>query len=294
MTERIKNILAELKAMQAELPELRDLFWLKIDHYDEAEQQRGVEFDEKFEQQCGKLVRAIDSFTAFIEKSFTPSAEEIAKEKARQKLRAEFPNFDDWNKEAKKALLEREMNELLKSGGKVSDNTIGFSKSKIKEELQNLTVLNGDNFSDEFLTFYNSLDPTPATHNFQKFSVRNYLLEQGYDENLVDSLKRITQKKTPTKLKVSFPDGIEITDEYASKTLAETIKKIGAKKVSDLNMIFNSAPLISQDKDSLRVATFIEDGYYVNTHSPTGIKKQQLDKISQYLGLDLKVEITER
>ena len=99
--------------MQAKLPELRDLFWLKIDRYDEAEQQRGVEFDEKFEQQCGKLVRAIDSFTTFIEKSFTPSAEEIAKEKARQKLRAEFPNFDDWNKEAKKALLEREVQALL-------------------------------------------------------------------------------------------------------------------------------------------------------------------------------------
>jgi hypothetical protein len=49
MTEQIKNILAELKAMQAKLPELRDLFWLKIDRYDEAEQQRGVEFDEKFE-----------------------------------------------------------------------------------------------------------------------------------------------------------------------------------------------------------------------------------------------------
>ena len=133
MIEQIKNILAEFKAMQAKLPELRDLFWLKIDRYDEAEQQRGVEFDEKFEQQCGKLVRAIDSFTTFIEKSFTPSAEEIAKEKARQKLRAEFPNFDDWNKEAKKALFEREMNELLKSDCKVSDNAIGFSKSKIKE-----------------------------------------------------------------------------------------------------------------------------------------------------------------
>jgi hypothetical protein len=280
--------------MQAKLPELRDLFWLKIDRYDEAEQQRGVEFDEKFEQQRSKLVRAIDSFTAFIEKSFTPSAEEIAKEKARQKLRAEFPNFDDWNKEAKKALLEREMNELLKSGGKVSDNTIGFSKSKIKEELQNLTVLNGDNFSDEFLTFYNSLDPTPATHNSQKFIVRSYLLEQGYDENLVNSMKGFTPKSQPKNLTVSFPDGTEINDKYAANTLAEAIKKIGTEKVIALNMIVSNVPFISQDKDSLRDATFVENGYYVNTHSSTVVKKQQLDKISQYLGLDLKVEITER
>jgi hypothetical protein len=113
MTELIKNILAELKAIQAKLPELRDLFWLKIDRYNEADQQRGVAFDEKFEQQRDKLVRVIDSFTAFVEKSFAPSVEEIAKGKALQKLRAEFPGFDDWNEEAKKALLEREIQTLL-------------------------------------------------------------------------------------------------------------------------------------------------------------------------------------
>ena len=113
MTEQIENILAELKTIQAKLPEVRDLFWLEIDRYNEAAQQRGMVFDEKFEQQCGKLFRVLDSFSAFIEKSFTPSAEEIAGEQALQKLRTEFPNFNDWNEEAKKALLEREMNNLL-------------------------------------------------------------------------------------------------------------------------------------------------------------------------------------
>jgi hypothetical protein len=109
MTEQIKNILAELKAIQTKLPELRDLYWLKIDRYNEADQQRGVAFDEKFEQQREKLFRAIDNFSTFIEKSFAPSAEEVARQKALQKLRTEFPGFDDWNEEAKKALLEREM-----------------------------------------------------------------------------------------------------------------------------------------------------------------------------------------
>ena len=109
MTEQIEKILAELKVIQAKLPELRDLFWLKIDRYNEADQQRGVAFDDKFEQQRDKLFRVIDSFSAFIEKSFAPSAEEVAREKAIQKLRAEFSGFDDWNEEAKKALLDREM-----------------------------------------------------------------------------------------------------------------------------------------------------------------------------------------
>ena len=113
MTEQIENILAELKTIQAKLPELRDFFWLKIDRYNEAEQQRGVAFDEKFEQQRNKLFRMIYSFSAFIEKSFAPSAEEIARNKALQKLRAEFPGFDEWNEEAKKALLEREVQSFL-------------------------------------------------------------------------------------------------------------------------------------------------------------------------------------
>jgi hypothetical protein len=40
MTEQIENILAELKAIQAKLPELRDLFWLKIDRYRVLEQNK--------------------------------------------------------------------------------------------------------------------------------------------------------------------------------------------------------------------------------------------------------------
>lgn len=55
MAEQINNILAELKLIQTKLPELRDLFWLKIDRYSEIDQQRGIVFDEKFEQQRNRL-----------------------------------------------------------------------------------------------------------------------------------------------------------------------------------------------------------------------------------------------
>lgn len=113
MTEQIKNILSELKAIQAKLPELRELFWLKIDRYNEADQQRGVAFDEIFEQKLNKLFRTIEAFSAFIEKSFAPTFEEVAKEKALQKLCTEFPGFNDWNEEAKNALLEREIQSIL-------------------------------------------------------------------------------------------------------------------------------------------------------------------------------------
>jgi hypothetical protein len=113
MTEQVEKIISELKAIQTKLPELRDLFWLKIDRFNEDDRQRGETFDEKFERQTTNLYRVIDSFTTFIEKSFTPTAEEVAKEKAIEKLRAEFPSFDDWNEEAKNALITREVKAIL-------------------------------------------------------------------------------------------------------------------------------------------------------------------------------------
>lgn len=296
MTEQIKNILIELKAIQAKLPELRDLFWLKIDRYNEADQQRGVAFDEKFEQQRDKLFRVIDSFSAFIEKSFAPSAEEIAKEKALQKLRVEFPGFDGWNEEAKKALLEREMIDLLKTRTRIADNSMGFSKRRIKDELQNLTILDGDDFSDDFLKFYSTLDPTPATHNSQKFIVRNYLLEQGIDENLINSLKgkgtrQIIRKKAPLSLKVIFPDGSEIADSKATQTFVQTIERIGIEKVVQLNLY----TLVRADTNFERTAQLAQIGNcYVNTHSSTTEKKRFLDTISNRLNLNLKVQISER
>jgi hypothetical protein len=47
------------------------------------------------------------------ETELAPKAVKIALEKALQKLRAEFSGFDDWNEEAKKALLEREIQTIL-------------------------------------------------------------------------------------------------------------------------------------------------------------------------------------
>jgi hypothetical protein len=108
MTDQIEKIIAELKAVQTKLPELRDLFWLKIDRYNEADRQRGEIFDEKFKRQSVNLCRVIDSFVAFVGKSFAPSAEDIAKTNAMERLRKEFSDFDEWNETAKKAIIERE------------------------------------------------------------------------------------------------------------------------------------------------------------------------------------------
>jgi hypothetical protein len=231
MTEQIENILAELKAIQAKLPELRDLFWLKIDRYNEADQQRGVAFDDKFEQQRDKLFRVIDSFSAFIEKSFAPTSEEVAREQALQKLRVEFPGFDDWNEEAKKALLDREI----------------ATKLLIMTKIQNTKIDKVTKFDD------------------------------------------FNKKTPPRNLIVTFHDGTEISNKYATISLIETIKKIGINKISELNL-----PYISTNRDILRTATEIENGYFIETNTSTRDKKRQLDEISNRLDLNLKIEISER
>jgi hypothetical protein len=291
MTEQIENILAEIKAIRAKLPELRDLFWLKIDRYNEADQQRGVVFDERFEQQRDKLFRVIDSFTAFIEKSFAPTAEEIAREKALQKLRAEFPGFEDWNEEAKKALLDKEVKKISTSQNELPNSALGFNKRSIKEELQNLTILNGNHFSEEFLEFYKHLDPKPSTHHAQKFIVRNYLLEQGYDEALIRSIKKDHKpKSSPKILRVVFPDGTIIEEQKAALTFVKTIEKIGTKNVEQLKI----ESIIRSDNQFDVIAQITQIGnFYINTHSSTIEKKRYLDLISQQLNLNLKVEISE-
>jgi hypothetical protein len=82
MIEQIDNYIEDIKSIKTRLPELRDYFWFKIDRYNEFDRQRGEIFDEKFEKQSANLCRVIESFVSFVEKSFAPSPQEIAKMEA--------------------------------------------------------------------------------------------------------------------------------------------------------------------------------------------------------------------
>lgn len=102
-------------------------------------------------------------------------------------------------------------------------------------------------------------------------------------------IERINGK---TVLRVTFPDGTVIADKKAKITFAETIKRIGLMKVRNLGISFCHVPLVSNtlDKKYGSAQIPVGDGLYVMTHSSTHDKKKQLDKISQGLGLRLKVE----
>lgn len=109
MNEQIKNILRDLQNATSELDVIRDLFQAKLDYFNEEDRRKINEFNETFEQKREQIDGKINSFMRFIEKSFAPTAEEIAKEIALQKLHADFPEFDKWDASVQNALLEREL-----------------------------------------------------------------------------------------------------------------------------------------------------------------------------------------
>lgn len=109
MNEQIKNILSDLQNATSRLNIIRDLFQAKLDYFNEEDRRKINEFNETFEQKCEQMEGKISSFVRFIEKSFSPTAKEIAREKALKKLHADFPEFDNWDENVQKALLDREL-----------------------------------------------------------------------------------------------------------------------------------------------------------------------------------------
>ena len=63
------------------------------------------------------------------------------------------------------------------------------------------------------------------------------------------------------------------------------------EKVRPLGIIQCGVPLISNTQDNFYNQKEIGKGLYLITHSSTGQKRQQIEKISDALHLNLKVEI---
>ena len=66
-----------------------------------------------------------------------------------------------------------------------------------------------------------------------------------------------------------------------------------SKSVRTIGIIQCGVPLISNTIDNVygNAQVDIADGWYLITHSSTGQKRQQIEKISETLNLELKVEI---
>ena len=96
---------------------------------------------------------------------------------------------------------------------------------------------------------------------------------------------------------VTFPDGTIIAETKAADTLVKTVKKIGVtrvrKGVEAENLVFCKVPVISNRRDEKygQSQKDLGDGWLLITHSNNLMKKAFLERVSDALHLDLRVEI---
>lgn len=106
------------------------------------------------------------------------------------------------------------------------------------------------------------------------------------------SSEKSTQKakKGVSKYLVSIvrPDGSRIENKQVSEVLIKFITEVGAERIAALNVKHNNSNLLSlgrRGKDNIAQEHPVGGGYYVNTHSNTECKVQQMKKIIHGLNL---------
>lgn len=98
---------------------------------------------------------------------------------------------------------------------------------------------------------------------------------------------------------VYFPDGTIIAEKTAVETLVAVVKKIGVSKVrrvvEEYNLKFCKVPVISNRRDAKygKSQKDLGDGWLLITHSNNPMKKSFIEKISDALGLGIKVTLKE-
>ena len=111
-------------------------------------------------------------------------------------------------------------------------------------------------------------------------------------EHNIGTIKRNSPSKSAkTNLRVTLPNGKVIENRFAYETLQEVVVLAGVEKVRTLGIVQCGVPLVSNTQDNFYNQKEIGKGLYLITHSSTGQKRQQIEKISEAFGLNLKVEI---
>ena len=111
-------------------------------------------------------------------------------------------------------------------------------------------------------------------------------------EHNIGAIKRNSPTKSAkTNLRVTLPNGKVIENRFAYETLQEVVVLSEIEKVRTLGIVQCGVPLVSNTQDNFYNQKEISKGLYLITHSSTGQKRQQIEKISEALELGLKVEI---
>ncbi|MBO5204503.1 MAG: hypothetical protein J6B47_00925 [Prevotella sp.] len=106
-----------------------------------------------------------------------------------------------------------------------------------------------------------------------------------------------TERGPARDMTVTFPDGTIIAEKKAVDTFVAVVKKIGVAKVrmvvEEYNLKFCKVPVISNRRDTKygRSQKDLGDGWLLITHSNNPMKKSFIEKVSDILGLGIKVTL---
>ena len=102
-----------------------------------------------------------------------------------------------------------------------------------------------------------------------------------------------SRKTKSVILRIELPDGRVIEHKNVSSSYCEAIKAIGPEEVSILGICHAGVNIVSRELDA-KYSDYqrdIGDGWYVMTNSPTQVKYQDLIKIIQEYGVEMKVSL---
>lgn len=107
------------------------------------------------------------------------------------------------------------------------------------------------------------------------------------------------ERKPARDMTVIFPDGTVIAEKTAVETLVAVVRKIGVanvrKVVEEHNLRFCKVPVISNRRDTKygRSQKDLGGGWLLITHCNNSMKKTFIEKVSDILGLGIKVFLNE-
>ena len=159
---------------------------------------------------------------------------------------------------------------------KVLDELIKF-QSVVNEKDETIKMLNDKIFELQNKLNLFALD-TPVKHrSYNKFSYK-------------------TTKKNFYSLVVKHKDGSLVEGKSSAEIFFNTIVEADPLKVRQLNIIKNGFNIVSNVVDSKYAPSQkpVGNGWYVNTHSPTWIKKKFLDEINEKLNLGLTIDVVKK
>lgn len=105
--------------------------------------------------------------------------------------------------------------------------------------------------------------------------------------------RKVMHVSPKSNFTVKFKDGTEIIASRACDVFAQTIEKMGAKKVANLGVLSGGDPLVTNNKALItkEVSQIIEiaNGWFVKTHSSTQAKIDYLKRFAKALKIDIVI-----